>query len=240
MGCNNPVKYKTPTQKPVVINTPEPTEVIEEDPVVILINQLGSKNYDLINSAEKKLLKYGPDAFTVLLKELEENEDPNIRASCVRILKNDETFIDSISEAIEDEDENVRYEIVRAFCKFKDETTLDSLIKILNNDPSPRVRAEAAYTLGWIGNKKALYPLFENLKDENELVREWAVYGLGLLKEPESIKTLSVMLKEDPEAQALLKECLVINLWLIWLCCQRKDLLKVYCLSHQVPKDLYY
>lgn len=200
-GCIDTDTNQTPSPVPVATITPEPSET--PDPVSELINQLGSNNYDIQKSAEKQLLNYGQEIIPVIIKEFKENKNSSIRSYCAKMLgeisDNDKKILNVLLEGINDKDENVRCETVKSICKFKDPDTIDCLIKILTEDPSSIVKSEAAYSLGRIGDKKALYPLFEALKEKDPLVREWAIYGLGLLKEPEAEETLIVIMKEDPE-----------------------------------------
>lgn len=77
----------------------------------------------------------------------------------------------------------------------------DQLAKACANDRSPVVRAEAAESLGALGNKDAVPALTARLKDSSGEVRAAAAGALGMLKAKEALDALKVA-AEDHHAEA--------------------------------------
>jgi len=67
---------------------------------------------------------------------------------------------------------------------------VDDLIWDLSYDASPTVRAEAAISLGRVGDARAVDPLIEALSDGNELVRAAAAQALGRIGDPKAVDPL--------------------------------------------------
>ena len=72
---------------------------------------------------------------------------------------------------------------------------LDSLVKNLQ-DPDKDVRSEAAWALGYLGDKAAVQPLIEALKDRNEDVRYASARALGNLGDKTAVPSLIAALKD--------------------------------------------
>ncbi len=86
---------------------------------------------------------------------------------------------ESIIEALHHEDPNVRWEAARALGVIRDPRAVEPLIAALG-DRDPDVRRKAALSLGKIRDPKAVEPLLAcSVKDENQVVRWAAAWGLG-------------------------------------------------------------
>ncbi|MFZ2223144.1 MAG: HEAT repeat domain-containing protein [Candidatus Deferrimicrobium sp.] len=87
--------------------------------------------------------------------------------------------MESIIEALHHEDPNVRWEAARALGVIRDPRAVEPLIAALG-DRDPDVRRKAALSLGKIRDPKAVEPLLAcSVKDENQVVRWAAAWGLG-------------------------------------------------------------
>jgi HEAT repeat protein len=73
---------------------------------------------------------------------------------------------------------------------------VNSLIKVLKYKRDPSVRRSAAKALGRIGDKRAVEPLIQALKDENYCVREEAAWALGDIGDTRAVEPLIQSLKE--------------------------------------------
>src|SRR3989338_10926189 len=67
--------------------------------------------------------------------------------------------------------------------------TFEELIQQLN-DTEPDIRADAAFSLGLLKDKRAVDPLIKCLSDDNEEVRAIAAFMLGELKDSRAIEPL--------------------------------------------------
>lgn len=74
---------------------------------------------------------------------------------------------------------------------------VDDLIWDLSYDASPTVRAEAAISLGRVGDNRAVDPLIEALGDGNSDVRAAAAQSLGKIGDPKAVEPLIVILRYD-------------------------------------------
>ena len=75
--------------------------------------------------------------------------------------------------------------------------TFEELIQQLN-DTEPDIRADAAFSLGLLKDKRAVDPLIKCLSDDNEEVRAIAAFMLGELKDPRAIEPLITTCLNDP------------------------------------------
>lgn len=72
---------------------------------------------------------------------------------------------------------------ILALAHFKDETALDDLIEVVENDPRPVIRGTAAWAIGKIGGEKAAAALKQAEKDEKETnVQAEIKKGLAMIK----------------------------------------------------------
>ncbi len=99
---------------------------------------------------------------------------------------------------LDDEDENVRCNVVETLGKLRDPRCVDGLIRKLS-DESRFVRWRAAEALGMIKDRRALKPLINALEDECEFVRWKAAEALGELKDPEAIEPLMRAMEDESE-----------------------------------------
>ncbi len=74
---------------------------------------------------------------------------------------------------------------------------IDSLAESLRNDSSYKVRAQAAIVLGKLGDKRAVPPLIDALRDDEEAVRSVAANSLGRLGDPQALDALRARM-DDP------------------------------------------
>lgn len=82
-------------------------------------------------------------------------------------------------EALRNEDTNVRWEVARALGVTRDPRAVEPLISALG-DRDPDVRRKAALSLAKIRDLRAVEPLLAcSVKDENQVVRWAAAWGLG-------------------------------------------------------------
>src|SRR3954451_17031558 len=74
---------------------------------------------------------------------------------------------------------------------------IDDLTRALMQDPSYKVRVQAALVLGKLNDKRAVPALIQALHDENETVRGVAATSLGRLGDRSSANALMVASSSD-------------------------------------------
>ena len=93
-----------------------------------------------------------------------------------------------------DEIINLRVLCIKAIAKYKDPSTMDTLLYCLNNkNENYKIRLTCADALGRIGNRYAVTPLVNVLKDDEEksvYVKESATFALGLIGDTSAIDPL--------------------------------------------------
>lgn len=94
---------------------------------------------------------------------------------------------------------NVRALCAKAISNYKDTSTVGALLYCLNNkQENYKIRLACADALGRIGDKYAVEPLIDVVKDENEksiYVKESATFALGLLGDTSAIDPLVAIME---------------------------------------------
>lgn len=171
-----------------------------DDDVISKINALKSE-YDanaLIPIYNYMLSKsQSPDVLMYLIRCCDEYRD----ASCLEyladilLLKN----FTGDNEELKEKFLNVRIMCAKAIGNQKNTSVVTSLLYCLNNkNENYRVRLACADALGRIGDKYAVAPLIEVVKDENEksvYLREGAASALGLIGDIRAIEPLVSILE---------------------------------------------
>jgi HEAT repeat protein len=78
--------------------------------------------------------------------------------------------------------------------------SVDRLVALLQSDPEPKVRKDAAYALGLIGDATAVKPVVAALKDESPMVRGMAAEALAYIRDLSVTDPLLETL-QDPSAE---------------------------------------
>jgi HEAT repeat protein len=91
--------------------------------------------------------------------------------------------LDSLIEALKNDDANIRWEAARALGAMRDPRTVDPLLEALS-DPDPDVRRKAALALAKTRDRRAVAALKScSENDENQVVRWAASWSLGRFQE---------------------------------------------------------
>ena len=105
----------------------------------------------------------------------------------------------NIENADSDDLINMRINCAKAISAYKDNSTLGALLYCLNDkNENYRLRLACADALGRIGNKYAVEPLIDVIKDEDEksiYVKESATFALGLIGDASAIDPLVSILE---------------------------------------------
>jgi HEAT repeats len=106
----------------------------------------------------------------------------------------------SFRSLAESRDPEVRRIAAFALGQFRKESDLDLLVRMLEApSEEPRVRAQAAEALGYLGNRAALPQLLAATEDRSVEVRFWSVFALGQLGEASALPTLENLAQRDHE-----------------------------------------
>lgn len=143
--------------------------------------------------------------------------------------RKDKNVFDPILEALKYKDASVReaavacLKVIGREIPFAVSTTIvPSLIKVLNEDENPRVRAEAAKALGMYRfdrkdrslidmAERGIDSLINALKDKDPWVRLNAVFSLGELKAGKALKPMGALLEDNPDwrNKFVQQECII-------------------------------
>lgn len=119
------------------------------------------------------------DHATQLLLRAAEDDDPNLRAAAVHALgqHGGPEAIPALLHALDDASDYLARLATDALVHTVPQA-VPELISILQTHPHPRVRANAARALAFIGDTSAIPALFAALSDDSILVQHWAEEGL--------------------------------------------------------------
>jgi HEAT repeat protein len=160
----------------------------EDAPVTVLARTLLSDpDWDVRAAAAQALGRLGQRVpVTVLIKALQQEEDESVQEALVRALGkqgNRAPVHLLVSILMHHESWLVREAASWALGELGERVPLNALLDALRQDTDEMVRAAAAQALGKLGCHVAEPALFEALLDEDEDVREMAVWALQQLDE---------------------------------------------------------
>lgn len=139
--------------------------------------------------------------------------------------------IDNTDEII-----NLRVLCAKAIAKYKEHSTVGTLLYCLNNkDENYKVRLACADALGRIGDKYAVKPLINVVQDEDEksvYVKESATFALGLIGDTSAIEPLIAIMEAKQgiwDKFSFLKEKIIEALGKLNI--NNKNVLKIFKIS---------
>lgn len=111
---------------------------------------------------------------------LQNSPDPDVRVAAAGALGDlgDAESVPALLGAFDDEEENVRWLAVEGLRKLNAVQAVPRISRVLQQDPSPRVRAIAASALGELGQPAGVPSLRQALQDASERVRQKAAAAL--------------------------------------------------------------
>ncbi|MBI5207412.1 MAG: HEAT repeat domain-containing protein [Candidatus Firestonebacteria bacterium] len=98
---------------------------------------------------------------------------------------------------LDDKDSTIRYEVIMILKDFRDPRTFEPMLKELKTSKYPVSKKWAAESLGMLGDKRAVLPLIETLKDKDYSVRYKSAFALGLLGDTRALGPLHEVVKND-------------------------------------------
>ncbi|MBK5113526.1 MAG: HEAT repeat domain-containing protein [Candidatus Heimdallarchaeota archaeon] len=140
-----------------------------EDDLAILIRALNDSASNVRYAAANSLKWFKSDKKIVPLIQALKDEDSIVRASAAWALgtsNRDEKIIDSLIEVLnKEDDEFVRYNIMKAMGEIKDDRFIPSIIEIIRKDIEIKNRLKGIEILGLIGTKRSYEGLIELYKN---------------------------------------------------------------------------
>ncbi len=122
--------------------------------------------------------------------------DPDM--SVVGVLEVEEDEFSSIAKAKEDEHLYCRVIAIRGLSKKSSASVVEALEELLLSNGFWGISAEAAFSLGSIGTKRALEALLKGVRHNHPKVRRAVAKALGSYKERESYQALVDILRDEP------------------------------------------
>lgn len=180
------------------------TDRMPEEDVCPTVNYL----FSLCN--DYKVLNY-------LLKMMNEIKSPSSVPVLVDTLLSKKNTLAKIKE--EDIIVQLKVNIINVLANIKDSSAVNSLLYCLNNKhENYKVRLNCAEALGKIGDRFAVMPLTEIIKDENEksiYIKESVAFALGLIGDAGAVETLVKVLETKKKLEtglSFLKEKVIESL----------------------------
>ena len=152
----------------------------------------------------------GEKGINAVISRLKEHENPRSRRRCALALGDVDADVarDALTDALLDEDSDVRLYAAQALAKSNDQAYLLPLMMLLK-DQHAEVRAEAITLAAQLGGARAAEKIRILLSDDSIEVRKNACRVLGELKDAASVESLLARL-DDPiqEVRAVTIEAL--------------------------------
>lgn len=106
----------------------------------------------------------------------------------------------ALLKALQDPNASLRAAAARLIGESGIKESVNRLVVLLQSDPEPTVRKDAAYALGLIGDVTAVKPVVAALKDKSPMVRGMAAEALAYIRDPSVMDSLLATL-QDPSAE---------------------------------------
>ncbi|MEX2750316.1 MAG: HEAT repeat domain-containing protein [Candidatus Freyarchaeota archaeon] len=168
-------------------------------PLIEALKYSGYNSLDVQEDAINSLLKIGEPAVDSLIQALDD-EDMLFRSQVGRVLAGiGEPAVPQLIQALKCEKKNIRREVVYLLAIVGGEKALEPLLAALG-DEDAEVRANAAQSLGRIGGSRAVEPLIKLLKDKEPLVRRYTVEALGSIGDMRAFQALVSAMEDEDES----------------------------------------
>ena len=154
------------------------------DPMAIepLVKALKSEDGNVY--AAVALAEIGEPALDALIKALEDRDENVRRVAAFGLGRTgDKRAIEPLIQALKDESSGVQFCAAEALARMGDATGIELLTQYLRGANDHIVRFRAAYTLGQIGDERAVKPLKLHLRDPDPNVRVAAKEALEMIQE---------------------------------------------------------
>ncbi|MGM0441565.1 MAG: HEAT repeat domain-containing protein [Elusimicrobiota bacterium] len=147
----------------------------------------------------KAMGKIGTPNIVEPLANFISEEDFDIKMKGIEILGTIDSAkaLEKITDFIGDDNYKIRKKIIAILSSRGDKTVVDNLKMVLKKDPSFRLRKNAVYALGSIGNKKSKKAIHIALEDSKKEVQQTGISLLGDIQSSVSVDALGKLFLED-------------------------------------------
>lgn len=166
-----------------------------------LVAALSSADTDLSVKAADSLGNMKCKQAVAELNELMQSEDERRRFAALAALSNiqGKKAAAILLDCLQSDDSVMSWEAAKVLSRFQSKKVTQNLLQVLCDHPNKEVRAAAAYTLGFKGDREASTPLMKVACDEYEVdyVRTEALEAVGMLADRShaTLKELSELLR---------------------------------------------
>ncbi|AKB52162.1 putative oxidoreductase/HEAT repeat-containing protein [Methanosarcina barkeri str. Wiesmoor] len=175
------------------------SEKVKEKLRALLTEKMDSKCILEKISSIESLGRIGVAGISIISEALKD-EDPSVRWSAIKALRNikSDKAVKPLINALKDEDDDLRWNVAEILGKIKSDTAVKLLINALKDENS-HVRLSAAEALGNIKSETAVQLLINALNDENENVQRGAAEALGNIESETAVQPLINALNDENE-----------------------------------------
>ncbi len=176
-----------------------------------MVSLLGTSAEQLRSKLEDSIVELDLPNTQTYLKKLIASDNEVERFSAAKIIiKQKKTGTGyMLRSLVNDQHEEVKNLVIMGLGDFKEPGVSEALIAILSDFEEPsNIRGNAARSLGRLAEEKAMPPLFDALRDEDEYVRGSAAMALGNYKKTEVIDALGNTLFTDPSEMV---KCMILE-----------------------------
>lgn len=162
---------------------------------------LGGPFDQVLAAVEKAMVRFGPDALTVLVPALRRQQTA-VSAARVLVKLDDMEAARALVDALCSRDEFVVAAVTRSLIGARNTALLDALVRALQQG-NVRMRQAAADALGWMADRRSVEVLVAALGDEDWKVCANAVVALGRLNDRRAVTPLVALIAGSNPAMRL-------------------------------------
>mgnify|MGYP001028237481 CR=1 FL=1 len=171
--------------------------VPQEKILPYLITSLQDEASGMRRAGAYALGKLGDQQAVEPLTEALYDDQDQVRREAVRSLGQLKA-VEALIEALSHPDDAIRHSAVDALGDLEDPRAAAPLIQALSDEDSS-VRQVACYAVRDLGDVRAVQPLIERLGDSSKFVRQCAAEALGEIGDPRAIEPLKALLETEQD-----------------------------------------
>ncbi len=172
--------------------------MLADEAIPLLLEELSRPDDWASPHIAEQLLGFGKKIVDPLVQTLAESTSTNARLWSAQILGRleDRSATPVLIERLSDRSDRVRISVTEALGRLKDRRAIPELTRVALRDPVPMVRAEAAKSMGEIGDRSVMAELVQMMSSGDYWTRLRAVEAIEKLK-PEDTSPLEQALEDE-------------------------------------------